>query len=84
MGHCMSQDKYTVVSTMKNEAPYIIDWVAHYKALGFDDILVCTNDCTDQTVEILQRLQEMGLVTHHPTIVRGRSEEHTSELQSPT
>jgi hypothetical protein len=67
----MSQDKYTVVSTMKNEAPYIIDWVAHYKALGFDDILVCTNDCTDQTVEILQRLQEMGLVTHHPTIVRG-------------
>ncbi|WP_292287228.1 glycosyltransferase family 2 protein [Marivita sp.] len=66
----MSKDTYTVVSTMKNEGPYIIDWVAHYKTLGFDHILVCTNDCTDPTVEILLRLQEMGLVTQHNTIVR--------------
>lgn len=66
----MSDETYTVVSTMKNEGPYIIDWVAHYKTLGFDNILVCTNDCTDTTVEILLRLQEMGMATHHPTIVR--------------
>lgn len=66
----MKQDSYTVVSTMKNEAPYIIDWVAHYKTLGFDDIVVCTNDCADPTVDILLRLQELGLVTQHNTIVR--------------
>ncbi|MFP7672312.1 glycosyltransferase family 2 protein [Marivita sp. S0852] len=66
----MSTDTYTVVSTMKNEGPYILDWVAHYKTLGFDHILVCTNDCTDTTVDILLRLQEMGLVTQHNTIVR--------------
>lgn len=65
----MSND-YTVVSTMKNEAPYIIDWVAHYRTLGFDHILVCTNDCTDPTVDILLRLQHMGLVRQHNTIVR--------------
>jgi hypothetical protein len=66
----MSSETYTVVSTMKNEGPYILDWVAHYKALGFDHILVCTNDCTDPTVEILLRLQELGYVTQHNTIVR--------------
>lgn len=66
----MSSETYTVVSTMKNEGPYILDWVAHYKTLGFDHILVCTNDCTDPTVDILLRLQEMGLVTQHNTIVR--------------
>ncbi len=66
----MSTDTYTVVSTMKNEAPYIIDWVAHYKALGFDHILVCTNDCTDPTVDILLRLQELGFVVQHNTVVR--------------
>ncbi|WP_306152460.1 glycosyltransferase family 2 protein [Roseovarius sp. MMSF_3281] len=66
----MTQETYTVVSTMKNEGPFIIDWVAHYKTLGFDHILVCTNDCTDTTVDILLRLQEMGLVTQHNTIVR--------------
>ncbi|WP_439143432.1 glycosyltransferase family 2 protein [Planktotalea sp.] len=66
----MSSDTYTVVSTMKNEGPYILDWVAHYKTLGFDHILVCTNDCTDPTVDILLRLQELGYVTQHNTIVR--------------
>ncbi|EAQ24177.1 glycosyltransferase family 2 protein [Roseovarius sp. 217] len=66
----MSAETYTVVSTMKNEAPYILEWVAHYKVLGFDHILVCTNDCTDTTVDILRRLQEMGLVTQHDTVVR--------------
>lgn len=67
----MKNEHYTVVSTMKNEGPFIIDWVAHYKTLGFDHILVCTNDCTDPTVEILLRLQEMGFCTQHNTIVRG-------------
>ncbi|MDC1399658.1 glycosyltransferase family 2 protein [Yoonia sp.] len=66
----MSNDAFTVVSTMKNEGPFVLDWVAHYKTLGFDHIFVCTNDCTDPTVEILQRLQEMGYVTQHNTIVR--------------
>ena len=42
---------FTVVSTMKNEGPYILEWVAHYKALGFDRIVVCTNDCEDTTVD---------------------------------
>lgn len=76
----MSSDTYTVVSTMKNEGPYIIDWVAHYKTLGFDNILVCTNDCTDTTVDILLRLQELGLVTQHNTIVR-RAGIHRSALR---
>ncbi len=76
----MSKETYTVVSTMKNEGPYIIDWVAHYRTLGFDNILVCTNDCTDPTVEILLRLQELGLVTQHNTIVR-RAGIHRSALR---
>ncbi|MEJ6404489.1 glycosyltransferase family 2 protein [Yoonia sp. 2307UL14-13] len=76
----MAKPEYVVVSTMKNEGPYIIDWVAHYKTLGFDHILVCTNDCTDPTVDILLRLQEMGLVTQHNTIVR-RAGIHRSALR---
>ena len=56
---------------MKNEGPFILEWVAHYKALGFDNIVVCTNDCEDTTVEILKNLEEKGVVRHHPTIIRG-------------
>ncbi len=79
-GKCMGVDTYTVVSTMKNEGPYILDWVAHYKTLGFDHILVCTNDCTDPTVDILLRLQELGHVVQHNTIVR-RAGIHRSALR---
>lgn len=62
--------RYTVLSTMKNEGPFLLEWVAHYKALGFDDIVVCTNDCEDGTDRLLRRLQRMGLVRHHPTRIR--------------
>lgn len=58
---------FTVVTTMKNEGAFLLEWVAHYKALGFDHILICTNDCADPTEAMALRLQEMGLARHHRT-----------------
>ena len=60
---------YTVVTTMKNEGAFVLEWVAHYKALGFDHILICTNDCDDHTRRIAFRLHALGLAVHHPTRV---------------
>ncbi|SMX28012.1 hypothetical protein TRP8649_02124 [Pelagimonas phthalicica] len=53
-----------IVGCMKNEAPYIIEWVAYHRAIGFDNFLIYTNDCSDGTSEILDRLQEMGVLQH--------------------
>ena len=53
-----------VVGCMKNEAPYIIEWIAYHRAIGVDNFLIYTNDCTDGTSEILDRLQEMGIIQH--------------------
>ncbi|MFN3845752.1 MAG: glycosyltransferase family 2 protein [Paracoccaceae bacterium] len=58
---------FTVITTMKNEGAFLLEWVAHHKALGFDHILICTNDCADHTRRMAQRLQELGLAVHHPT-----------------
>lgn len=58
------------VSMMKDEAPYLLEWFAHHLAVGFTDILVYTNDCTDGTVEMLQRLQALGLGHHRPNVIR--------------
>lgn len=55
-----------IITTMKNEAPYILEWVAHHLAIGFDHIVALTNDCTDTTNEILTHLQDLGHVTFHP------------------
>ena len=58
---------YTVITTMKNEGAFLLEWVAHHKALGFDHILICTNDCADTTRDMALRLQAMGLARHHDT-----------------
>jgi hypothetical protein len=57
------------VSMMKNEAPFLLEWFAHHLAVGFTDILVYTNDCTDGTVEMLERLEELGLGYHRPNTI---------------
>lgn len=61
---------FTVVSTMKNEGPFLLEWVAHHKVIGFDHMVVCWNDCSDGTDRMLARLTEMGIVTQHPTAIR--------------
>jgi hypothetical protein len=53
-----------VVGCMKNEGPYIVEWVAYHRAIGVDNFIIYTNDCSDGTSEILDRLQEMGIVQH--------------------
>ncbi|MEL6516386.1 MAG: glycosyltransferase family 2 protein [Pseudomonadota bacterium] len=56
--------RFLIVTNMKNEGPYILEWMAHHLALGFGHVIAVTNDCVDGTDEILQRLQALGQVTH--------------------
>ena len=53
---------YVIVGCMKNEAPYIVEWIAYHRAIGVDNFLIYTNDCSDSTDEVLGRLMEMGIV----------------------
>lgn len=49
---------------VKNEAPYLIDWLAWHQALGFTDFIIADNDSTDGTFEILRALEQAGMLTH--------------------
>lgn len=53
-----------VGTCMKNEGPFILEWIAYHLCIGFDHFLVYTNDCEDGTEAILDRLQQLGLCTH--------------------
>ncbi len=53
-----------IVGCMKNEAPYIVEWVAYHRAMGVDNLLIYTNSCEGSTSEILDGLQEMGVLQH--------------------
>ncbi|MBC7740172.1 MAG: glycosyltransferase family 2 protein [Candidatus Saccharibacteria bacterium] len=54
---------------MKDEGPYVIEWVAHHLAVGFSDLLVYTNDCSDGTDDMLIRLEELGLAHHRRNVI---------------
>jgi len=59
----MMPQKRLIVTCMKNEAPFILEWVAYHRSIGFTDFLVFTNDCDDGTVEMLDALQGHGILT---------------------
>ncbi len=61
-----------VLSTMKNEGPYLLEWIAHHQNLGFDDFVLFSNDCTDGTNLMLNRLDAMGVVHHFDNPISGR------------
>lgn len=52
------------ILTVKNEGAFLIEWLVHHRACGFTDFLVFSNDCTDGTDAMLDRLQDVGQLTH--------------------
>lgn len=62
--HRSPHGQVTAVSMMKDEGPYVIEWIAHHLAIGFTDLVVYTNDCSDGTDSMLIRLEELGLCHH--------------------
>ena len=62
----------TIVTTMRNEAPFVLEWLSYHRAIGFTDFVVYSNDCEDGTDLMLDRLQDMGFVHHVPNPRRGK------------
>jgi len=58
---------------MRNEGPFILEWLAHHRAIGVTGFLIYTNACDDGTDLLLDRLQAAGVVTHVPREPKGRS-----------
>lgn len=47
---------------VKDEAPYILEWIAHHMILGVDKFIIADNSSKDGTKEILARLSDAGIV----------------------
>ncbi|MEI4488077.1 glycosyltransferase family 2 protein [Frigidibacter sp. MR17.14] len=61
--------KTLVLASMMNEGAFIVEWVTWYRMLGFTDILIVTNDCTDRSPALLDALAAAGWVTHLPHVL---------------
>lgn len=49
---------------MRNEGAFLLEWVCWYRMLGFDHIVIATNDCTDHSPDLLDALARAGWVEH--------------------
>ncbi|WP_415183947.1 glycosyltransferase family 2 protein [Phaeovulum sp.] len=56
--------RYLAILTVKNEGAFLLEWLAHHQAVGFTDFLVFSNDCSDGTDLMLDRLEALGVLTH--------------------
>lgn len=53
-----------LILTVKNEGALLLEWLAHHRAVGFGHVLAFSNDCSDGTDAMLDRLAAMGGLTH--------------------
>ncbi|EBA15288.1 glycosyl transferase, group 2 family protein [Roseobacter sp. SK209-2-6] len=56
--------RFLAILTVRNEGAFLLEWLAHHRAVGFTDFLVFSNNCQDGTDLILDRLDELGQLTH--------------------
>jgi len=53
-----------LMSSMKDEGAHVLEWLAYHRCIGFPRAVICTNDCSDGTDILLDRLAEAGLLAH--------------------
>ncbi len=60
----MAGERVALCGIVRNEIRGVVEWLAHYKALGFTDFLIYDNASTDGTSEVLRVLDEAGELVH--------------------
>lgn len=53
-----------VIGTMRDDGLSALEWIAHYRVLGFDRIFIYSNDNIDGSDALLACLADHGIVTH--------------------
>lgn len=54
-----------LVTAVRNEAPFLLEWIAYHRLIGFSRIVVLSNTSDDGTEDILAALAEAGEIAHY-------------------
>jgi hypothetical protein len=52
-----------LVSAMRNEGPFVLEWLAYHRVIGIDRVVVASNGSTDGSDDLLAALAEIGAIT---------------------
>lgn len=62
--------RYSLISTVKDEGPYLLEWLAYYHVIGYNHFHISANDCADGTDQILSLLDQQGMITYNENSIR--------------
>ena len=51
-----------IVAILKNEGPYVLEWVEYHRSIGFQKFFLYNNDSTDNVKELLAPYIQAGIV----------------------
>jgi len=54
--------KNTLCGIVKNENPYLLEWISYHKAVGIDFFVIYDNLSTDSSYSLLQALDRAGII----------------------
>ncbi len=58
-------------TAIRDEGPFLLEWLAWHRLIGVTDFLIFSNDCTDGSDLLLDALAAQGVVEHRPNPARG-------------
>lgn len=53
---------FSICAIIKNEHPFILEWLAFHRCLGINDYYIADNVSSDGTSELLQALDKIGII----------------------
>jgi hypothetical protein len=60
----MRKGRTVLFSAQKNEGPFLLEWIAYHKVIGFSSIVIVSNNCDDGSDDFLDSLHDAGEVIH--------------------
>jgi hypothetical protein len=61
--------KFIMATCVRNEGPYLLEWIMHYQLLGFDRIIIFSNDNNDGSDKLLAALHEAQIIDWRPRVL---------------
>jgi hypothetical protein len=52
-----------LVSAMRNEGPFLLEWIAYHRVIGIDRVVIVSNGSTDGSDELCEALATAGEIT---------------------
>jgi Domain of unknown function. len=54
------------ITCIRDEGPWLLDWIAHHRAAGFSHFLIASHDLADGSDALLDALSDADIITHMP------------------